>query len=201
MKNLIIAILSSILFYTQFCEVKMPFIIPCMIFAFWLFLIWVDDVVHEYQVKIRRGKYLNGKIKRLLPIIVLFLVIFRTPVQAMTDEVKYNPLYKQVEEPKVNCYFMQATAYCINGRTASGENTRVGIVASKPEWIGKTMAVYLRGKDGKAGQFLGYFEVKDTGGSSIRNGNVIDLWLPTYEECMAFGRKEVVVFLIDGVDG
>lgn len=105
---------------------------------------------------------------------------------------------KEVSEPEVTCYKMQATAYCLTGKTASGERTRKGIVASKPEWIGKIMAVYLENEEGKAGEFLGYYEVKDTGGKPIRTGKVLDIWMPTYNECIQFGRKNVVVFLIDG---
>lgn len=133
-------------------------------------------------------------------VLMVYLAADSVVCLAMTMEYK-NPNANVVEEADVSCYFMQATAYCLNGRTASGEQTRIGIAASKPEWIGKTMAIYLQDADGKAGSFLGYFEVKDTGGESIRSGRVVDLWLPTYEECIAFGRKNVVVFLIDGVDG
>jgi len=93
-------------------------------------------------------------------------------------------------------YSMQATAYCIKGRTASGKLTREGICASKPEWIGKVAAVYLD-NDGKPGEFIGYFEILDTGGASIRKGKVIDIWFSTKNECMQFGRKKVLVKVID----
>jgi len=93
-------------------------------------------------------------------------------------------------------YPMQATAYCIKGRTASGKLTREGICASKPEWIGKVAAVYLD-NDGKPGEFIGYFEILDTGGASIRKGKVIDIWFSTKNECMQFGRKKVLVKVID----
>lgn len=133
-------------------------------------------------------------------IMLLYLITDSVIGLAMSVEIR-NPDANVIEEADVSCHFMQATAYCLDGRTASGDKTRIGIAASKPEWIGKTMAVYEKGADGKAGNFIGYFEVKDTGGESIRSGKVIDLWLPTYEECMAFGRKDVVVFLIDGANG
>ena len=35
--------------------------------------------------------------------------------------------------------------------------------------------------------------IEDTGGSSIRKGRVIDIWLPTEEECKQFGRRPVLV--------
>lgn len=93
---------------------------------------------------------------------------------------------------------MTAKAYCDIGTTADGSYTRKGICAAKPEWIGLTAAIYLN-DNGQPGKFLGYYEIKDTGGRSIRNGKVIDIWLPTYDECITFGKKSVLVVLIKGV--
>lgn len=136
-----------------------------------------------------------------LVILWMYLAIDTATGLAMSfvnEDYKPCKLGKEVSEPEVTCYKMQATAYCLSGRTASGDYTRKGIVASKPEWIGKIMAVYLENEEGKAGEFLGYYEVKDTGGKHIRTGKVLDIWMPTYNECIQFGRKNVVVFLIDG---
>lgn len=68
-----------------------------------------------------------------------------------------------------NPYLAQVTAYCEPGRlTATGSDAQEGIVAAPPEWIGKVAAVYLVTPDGKIGEFLGYFPIKDTGyGHSI----------------------------------
>lgn len=91
---------------------------------------------------------------------------------------------------------MTATAYCKNGTTASGSHTRRGICASKPEWIGLTAMIY-KDNHGELGEFLGYYEIKDTG-RSVRNGKVIDIWLPTESECKQFGKKKVLVVLVKG---
>lgn len=93
---------------------------------------------------------------------------------------------------------MKATAYCLNGITADGSHTRRGIAASKPEWIGLTAAVYMN-DNGEPGEFLGYYEIKDTGGKNVKNGKVLDIWLPTEEECKQFGYKKVLVVLVKGV--
>ena len=54
--------------------------------------------------------------------------------------------------------------------------------------------------DGKPGEFLGWYEILDTGGNEgIRNGSVLDIWMPTYEECIQFGRKDVLVVFVEGV--
>lgn len=108
-------------------------------------------------------------------------------------EIK-NTDFSDIRVPKG--YRMQATAYCLQGKTASGEYVRPGIIASKPEWIGKTAAVYLEGDNGDLGKFLGYYDVRDTGSSPIREGKVIDIWMPTYDECIQFGRCKVIVYIL-----
>ena len=90
---------------------------------------------------------------------------------------------------------MQATAYCLNGQTATGTQTRVGIAASKREWFGKTVRVYRADRHGYPMELIGEYVIEDTGGDNIQNGKAIDIWLPTYEECKVFGFKRVVVYL------
>jgi 3D (Asp-Asp-Asp) domain-containing protein len=91
---------------------------------------------------------------------------------------------------------MQATAYCINGTTATGTQTRSGICAGKREWFGKNAVVYSD-EDGKIGNLIGIYKVEDTGGKAIRNGQVLDIWMPTQEECLQFGRQKVHVYIMD----
>lgn len=98
---------------------------------------------------------------------------------------------------------MEATAYCSGEITADGSRVREGICAAKKEWIGLTAAVYLDSvkEDGVHGPgvFLGYYEIKDTGGNElIRNGQAIDIYNPSLEWCINFGRKNVWVVLIKG---
>lgn len=99
------------------------------------------------------------------------------------------------ENWKPSSYKMQATAYCIEGTTATGTQTRRGIAAGKREWFGKTVTVYLEDETGNAGDLIGTYTIEDTGGKPIRSGKVIDIWMPTYDECIAFGRKNVIVYL------
>lgn len=75
---------------------------------------------------------------------------------------------------------MHATAYCLDGVTASGEPVRKGICASgRKELFGKTIILYQRLPDGSIGRGLGIYEVKDTGCKP----NVIDIWRPNLDEC------------------
>ena len=91
---------------------------------------------------------------------------------------------------------MIATAYCLEGTTASGTQTRQGIAASKREWFGKTAKVYSN-DNGAVGELIGSYVIEDTGGTPIRNGSVIDLWMLTREQCMNFGRRLVYVEIVD----
>lgn len=124
--------------------------------------------------------------KRVLVIAALLLTIARP--------VKAEEFYKA-----------EATAYCLKGQTASGDYTQdivaAGrkVVASKPEWIGSMMIVWLDEGNGiEADNFLGIYEVLDTGSESIRTGKVIDVYIPSYDEAIQFGRKKVIFQIIKG---
>ena len=87
---------------------------------------------------------------------------------------------------------MVATAYCLTGSTATGTTPRLGVAASRPAWFGRTVRVYTN-NNGKPGKLIGTYTVEDTGGEPIQTGSVIDIWLPTEDECFQFGRKCVLV--------
>lgn len=91
---------------------------------------------------------------------------------------------------------MVATAYCMSGTTASGTQARSGIAASKREWFGKTAKVYAN-DNGSVGELIGSYVIEDTGSTPIKNGSVIDLWMPTRDECLNFGRRLVYVEIIE----
>lgn len=91
---------------------------------------------------------------------------------------------------------VRATCYCHGGITASGQHTREGIIAAKREWIGKAVALYSCSEGDELGEFIGYFEVLDTGlgidtdgdgkGDSITRGKSIDIYKYTLDDCKAF---------------
>ena len=80
---------------------------------------------------------------------------------------------------------VEATGYALVGRTATGIPTAWGVVAVDPSVIplGTRMTIPGYG-DGIAA---------DTGGA-VR-GNVIDLWFPTREQALAWGRRTVTITL------
>lgn len=77
---------------------------------------------------------------------------------------------------------MRATAYCLDGKTASGTEVRKGICAiSDRSLLGKTAIVYQRLPNNEVGEIIGIYEIEDTGCRE----HVIDVWNPE-DECQDF---------------
>lgn len=124
-------------------------------------------------------------------VLMIFVVVFSTldllqDVKAAMNDVETDDAYIE----------MQATAYCIDGTTATGTHTRRGICAGKREWFGKTAVVYAD-NHGEIGDLIGIYKVEDTGGDHIRNGKVLDIWVPSYDEAIQFGRRKVHVYILN----
>jgi len=98
----------------------------------------------------------------------------------LTDDIMY---------PESELVDFNATAYCLKGRTASGIDTRPGVIAADPRVLPMGTVVHLR-----AGRYTGYYKVMDTG-SRIR-GRRVDVYVPTYSEAVAFGRRQVKIKVI-----
>jgi 3D (Asp-Asp-Asp) domain-containing protein len=82
-----------------------------------------------------------------------------------------------------------ATAYCLKGRTASGVNTRPGVIAADPRVLPLGTVVHLR-----AGSYSGTYTVLDTGGRI--KGRRVDVYVPTHKEAIQFGRRQVKIKVI-----
>lgn len=81
----------------------------------------------------------------------------------------------EIEQPvleKARC-----TAYIIHGTMANGEQTRHGVAAYKRQYLGKTVIVYIRHKDGTIGSLVGIYEICDV----CPEGN-LDIWAEDMEE-------------------
>lgn len=130
---------------------------------------------------------MKSKLKMIFLSVALTLTIFA--VKAHADE--QPPIDELVE--------MEATAYCYGEITADGSRVREGICAAKRDWMGLTAIVYLQNEDGSVGEFLGYYEIKDTGGhEKIKAGKCIDIYMPSKADCIEFGRQKVIVKLVEG---
>ena len=137
-------------------------------------------------------------------ITTIFVVAFVAVISASTIASSSNPY----EVPtKIRC-----TCYTDHGTTASGKQTRNGIIAGKREWMGCAAALYDVNEDGSIGQFIGYYEVLDTGagidtdgdghGDSIINGTSIDVWVPDDAAVREWQQEHgdyVAIYLIPGV--
>lgn len=123
--------------------------------------------------------------KKIIAVLILGLAII-------------HPANVQAGEPLLHKAL--ATAYCLTGETATGTYTKEGkTVASKPEWYGATMYMWLDDGDGaiKAENFIGMYTVEDTGGANIKNGKVIDVYISDYDRAKEFGRKNVIVQIVE----
>ena len=79
-----------------------------------------------------------------------------------------------------------ATAYCTSGITKSGVPTAPGRVASDPEVIPLGSMIYI-----DSPIMGGIYQVFDTG--RLIKGKIIDIFIPDYDLCREFGRRNVKV--------
>jgi 3D (Asp-Asp-Asp) domain-containing protein len=94
-------------------------------------------------------------------------------------------------QPTPGTLEFEATAYSIEGKTASGRTTREGIVAADPRVLPLGSRIRVHG----AGRYSGEYVVADTG-RAIR-GREIDIYMPEHKEARRFGRRDVRVEVLD----
>lgn len=81
-----------------------------------------------------------------------------------------------------------ATAYCLQGKTASGAYVRRGLIAADPRVLRLGSKVTL-----SAGAYSGDYLVADIGGGI--KGRKIDIWVSSCAEARRFGRRTVNISL------
>lgn len=79
-----------------------------------------------------------------------------------------------------------ATAYCLTGLTAAGVPAAEGYVSADPKVIPLGSMIYI-----ESPFMSGVYQVMDTG--ELIKGKIIDIFLPSYQACMKFGRRMVKV--------
>ncbi len=85
----------------------------------------------------------------------------------------------------------EATAYSVEGETASGKQTREGrTIAADPALIPLGSRIQVRG----AGSYSGAYTVQDTGRKV--GGRHIDFFISDYAEAKQFGKKLVQVRIV-----
>ncbi len=89
----------------------------------------------------------------------------------------------------------EATAYTLEGTTASGSKVRDGIVAADPKVLPLGSRIRVTG----AGPYDGDYVVTDTG-REIK-GNEIDIYIRNNAEAKRFGRQQVQVEVLERGSG
>ena len=79
-----------------------------------------------------------------------------------------------------------ATAYCLQGETFTGSRAGIGTIGVDPECIPLGSRLYITG--------YGFGIASDIGG--LIEGRIIDVWLPSHQECITWGRKNVTVYVL-----
>ncbi len=98
------------------------------------------------------------------------------------------------------CYTGKATAYTNEGGrlsqwTASGMRAQVGVVAVDPKKIPYGTKLYIVSPNGS--YVYGYAIAGDIG-SGVENGSLVaDLFMDTYQECIQFGKRQMVVYVLE----
>ncbi len=85
----------------------------------------------------------------------------------------------------------KATAYAVEGETATGAQTKEGIVAADPDVL--PLGSRIRVHD--AGEYSGEYVVKDVGRSV--DGKHVDLFLESESEAKKFGERTVRVEVLE----
>ncbi len=80
-------------------------------------------------------------------------------------------------------------------KTSTGRDVEVGVVAVDPKVIPYGTRMYIVSADGK--YTYGYAIAADTGGALRRGEVLVDLFYETESQCRAFGRRNVVVYILD----
>ncbi len=110
------------------------------------------------------------------------------------DQFSKPASYKEIRS-------FQATAYCAcakccgvsTGITASGRKAEYGCVAVDPRVIPLGTKLYIECSDGSF--IYGHSVAADTGGAI--KGNKVDLFFPSHQDALKFGRRAVNVYILE----
>jgi len=96
----------------------------------------------------------------------------------------------------VNVLTGSATAYYAaeGSHTATGVPVHVGGVAVNPDIIPYGTQLYIVSSDGS--MVYGYATAVDTGGALMSGEALVDVFYPTYDECVNWGRRNVTVYIL-----
>ncbi len=125
---------------------------------------------------------------------------YKPPLKSETAEDGEQKFVPGTNLPYTEAALFEATAYTCNtweyigeGITFTGTQARVGAIAVDPRVIPLGTRMYIASADGE--YVYGYCVAEDTGG--VIKGNIVDLYYDTHDECIQFGRRNVVIYFLD----
>lgn len=87
------------------------------------------------------------------------------------------------------------TAYCVpGGTTSTGMTSKRGVIAVNPNVIPYGTRIYAVSPDGQT--VYGYGVAGDTGGACMEGTILADLCYDSEEECINFGRRSMVLYIL-----
>ncbi len=161
-----------------------------------------DGAEHTYTVEGQSGaaivtyrdKYVNGKLEDSKEI---NRKITTEAVATLILSLEHDgaiPENDEIPEDYIRVIDIECTAYHLPGnRTATGKWAQRGYVAVDPSVIPLGTKMYICSEDGKF--VYGYCQAEDTG--SAVKGNIVDLHMDSVEECMQFGRRKMIAYIIE----
>ncbi len=92
---------------------------------------------------------------------------------------------------------VQATAYTASAgkRCSTGVVAAPGYIAVNPKFIPYGTKMYIKSSDGR--YIYGYAVAADTGGFAKKRPTNVDLFFPTKQQCIVFGRRNVEIYILE----
>lgn len=143
-----------------------------------------------------------GQFKQLQKAGIVICALILLASDCSRVEAAYRPEVKYQEVEPYAYYYPQiirCTCYCEHQGTATLKMPYYGVAAGKKEWLWYTAELNAINPDGSIGEFIGYFEFRDTGagmdtdgdgkGDSIKSGTSIDVWVNSLADAYAWRDK------------
>jgi 3D (Asp-Asp-Asp) domain-containing protein len=108
-----------------------------------------------------------------IAICALTVTLLGATVEAQRSGIRRNAVVR-----------VEATAYCVEGETASGVQTRKGIVAADPDVLPLGSRIRV---DGLGRRLSRTYDVEDTG--RLVKGREIDIFMDDCDAAKQFGRR------------
>lgn len=113
--------------------------------------------------------------------------IIRLEAVKKAEAATKPPTTTQSNAP-TNAQWFELTAYCYGNKTATGTTpTANRTIAVDPRIIPLGKKVYIEG--------YGTYIAEDTGGAV--KGNIIDIYIPGYDNCIQFGRRKARAWIVE----